>query len=67
MSESIDVLLQRIHNEFIEMPGLSLTPAQAARLWHMPAADAESALRRLVDSHVLGVSESGRYCRPSGT
>lgn len=66
MAESIDVLLQRIHNEFIEMPGLSLTPAQAARLWHMPAGDAETALRRLVEAHVLGVSESGRYCRPSG-
>ncbi len=65
MSESIDVLLRRIQSGFVEMPGLSLTPAQAARLWHMPAGDAEMLLRRLADAHLLSVSEGGRYRRPS--
>ena len=33
--EGITSLLRRIRSEFIEMPGLRLTPAQAARLWGM--------------------------------
>jgi hypothetical protein len=66
MSESPDVLLRRIHNEFVEMPGLSLTTPQAARLWQLSAEDAEALLRRLVDAQVLGISETGRFRRPSG-
>lgn len=66
MPDSIDVLLRRIHSEFVEMPGLSLTSTQAARLWQLPTGDAETLLRRLVDDHVLGVSDTGRYRRPSG-
>jgi hypothetical protein len=31
-------LVQRVESEFREMPGLRLTPAQAARLWHLDAA-----------------------------
>ena len=29
----IDDVLQRIQGEYVEMPGLRLTPAQAQRLW----------------------------------
>ena len=29
----IDEVLQRIQGEYLEMPGLRLTPAQAQRLW----------------------------------
>lgn len=66
MSESVDVLLRRIQSEFVEMPGLSLTSSQAARLWHLSAGEADTLLRRLVDERVLGVSNSGHFCRPSG-
>ena len=31
--DSMTRLLTRIRSEFLEMPGLRLTPAQAARLW----------------------------------
>jgi hypothetical protein len=31
--EVSDVILQRVYGEFLEMPGMRLTPAQAQRLW----------------------------------
>lgn len=65
MHEPIDPLLRRIRDEFVEMPGLSLTERQAARLWQVPAADAGSILRALVDTRFLTRSGSGRYCRAS--
>ena len=33
----IDQMLQRIQGEFVEMPGLRLTAAQAQRLWGLDA------------------------------
>lgn len=62
---TLDHLVMIVRSEFAEMPGLSLTEHQAARLWHVPPADITSALRRLVDDHFLARSGSGRYCRPS--
>ena len=64
MPETIDVL-RRIRDEFVEMPGLSLTESQAARLWQIPADQAESVLRVLVDAQFLTRSGTGRYCRLS--
>lgn len=66
MSESTDVLLWRIQREFVEMPGLSLTSTQAARLLQLPAGAADALLQRLVDTQVLRVSDSGLYRRPGG-
>ena len=43
-------LVQRVRNEFIEMPGLQLTPPQAARLWGLD----QSASRRVIDALVEG-------------
>jgi hypothetical protein len=37
-----DDVHQRNQGEFIEMPGLRLTPAQAQRLWGLDAASATS-------------------------
>ena len=65
MHDATDVLLCRIRNEFVEMPGLSLTETQASRLWQVPPADAKTLLRRLVDTHFLARNGSGRYCRLS--
>lgn len=65
MHQPIDSVLRRIRDEFVEMPGLSLTESQAARLWQIPAAEATSVLRVLVDAQFLTRSGSGRYCRLS--
>jgi hypothetical protein len=40
--------LQRIRGEYIEMPGLTLTIAQASRLWRLEARVCQDLLDRLV-------------------
>jgi len=49
-------LLQRIHGEYMEMPGLRLTLAQACRLWNVDAATSLDVLNRLVDEQFLRLS-----------
>jgi hypothetical protein len=46
-------LLQRIRGEFREMPGLTLTTAQAARLWHLDPASSREFLDVLVRDGLL--------------
>ena len=51
-----DRLLRRVHGEFMEMPGLRLTLAQACRLWNVDAATSLDVLNHLVDDQFLRVS-----------
>jgi hypothetical protein len=55
--EPLDALtsddLQRIRNEYVEMPGLAVTPRQAARLWGLTTGRSEGLLATLVDSGFL--------------
>lgn len=43
------------------MPGLSVSPAQAARLWSIDTAFASAALRRLADTGFLRCRADGTY------
>ena len=43
-----NTLVERVRSEFIEMPGLRLTPAQAARLWGMDDASCQHVISALV-------------------
>jgi hypothetical protein len=56
-------LLNRIWAEYREMPGLSLTPAQAQRLWGLDAITSRNLLQRLVKSKLLHCGEDGQYRR----
>jgi DNA-binding MarR family transcriptional regulator len=58
-------LLQRVRSEFLEMPGLRLTPNQAARLWALDRTTSERVLDGLVDAGFLGRSRDGAYLRAS--
>jgi hypothetical protein len=58
-----DVLLHRIRGEFLEMPGMLLTPAQARRLWGLDLETCSRLLARLVHAHFLTQDRSGRYSR----
>ena len=58
-------LLVRICGEYTEMPGLQLTPAQAARLWNLKPATSAHVLERLVDASFLRRS-GDRYVRADG-
>jgi hypothetical protein len=55
----------RIRAEFAEMPGLTLTLPQAARLFNIDAARCERAMGRLVASGSLSVAR-GSFVRAGG-
>jgi hypothetical protein len=46
-------ILERVRGEFNEMPGLRLTPEQAARLWNLDRRACTEVLGRLVDASFL--------------
>jgi DNA-binding IclR family transcriptional regulator len=58
-------LAQRARAEFREMPGMSLTTAQAARLWQLSPDTAEVLLAELVQAGFLVRREGQRYRLPS--
>ncbi len=64
-SELPAVLLDRVRGEFLEMPGLRLNLAQAARLWQLDRQTATALLRALVASRFLSQRHDGSYARRS--
>jgi len=56
-----DALLSRIQGEFHDMPGLSLTVPQAARLFALRADIASRILDRLDDERVLRHKSNGQF------
>lgn len=62
----IDEVLQRIQGEFLEMPGLRLTAAQAQRLWGLERDICNSLLSTLVDSKFLCQTRDGAFVRTEG-
>jgi Fic family protein len=59
--EDVHRLLSLIRNEYLEMPGLCLTAAQAQRLWHLDGDTCHSLLSELVENKFLKRSKSGQY------
>ena len=59
------VLDERVRGEFREMPGLSLTLAQAGRLWSLDGETCSEVLTRLVESGFLYRRADGAFCRAS--
>jgi len=55
--------LERIRDEYVEMPGLALTLPQAIRLWGLTARRAVELLTALVDSGFLGCDKQRSYRR----
>ena len=62
----IDDVLQRIQGEFVEMPGLRLTTAQAQRLWGLDRDLCDALLGALVDAKFLAQTRDGAYIRMDG-
>jgi hypothetical protein len=66
----VDVsLLARVYGEYVEMPGIQLTLAQASRLWSAGPVDCAHALETLVEASFLRRAgdcyvrvDSGRLC-----
>ena len=63
--EGITLLLHRVRSEFLEMPGLRLTPAQAARLWAIDRRTSERILDGLTAAGFLLKNREGAYLRAS--
>src|SRR5262249_56817576 len=56
-------LIARIRTEFLEMPGLHLTLAQARRLWHVDESVCRAALDELVHAKFLTRHANGAFTR----
>ena len=56
-----DDVLRRVQGEFLEMPGLCLTPPQARRLWGLDEATCDQVLGALESTHVLRRTEHDGY------
>ena len=59
----VDEVLLRVRGEYLEMPGLRLTPAQAQRLWGLDALAAQSVIHALVDAGFLRRAPDGTLVR----
>jgi hypothetical protein len=60
---STDQILRRIRAEYLEMPGLRLTPAQAQRLWALEAHTCLQLLESLTTAGFLVRKDNGTYGR----
>ena len=58
-------IIERIRGEYLEMPGLRLTPAQAQRLCGIDQTVCKAVLDALVDAQFLAVNIHGMYTRAS--
>lgn len=61
--QALDDVLRRVKGEYIEMPGLRLTPAQAQRLWGLDRAACDTLLGALVDAKFLFRTRDGAFVR----
>ena len=54
-------LVTRIKAEYLELPGLQLTPWQAQRLWGLDQIQCNAVLEVLVETSFLRKTKSGAY------
>lgn len=59
-------LVERVRCEFLEMPGLRLTMAQAARLWGLDHLSCEAVVDALIRREFLQRTASGVVARVDG-
>ncbi len=59
-------LAVRVRSEYLEMPGLRLTPAQAERLLGLEPAVCARLFGHLVSSGFLRIARDGHYLRADG-
>jgi hypothetical protein len=64
--QPLDVL-RRVQGEYIEMPGLRLTIAQAQRLWGLDRAVCDALLGALVEAKFLFRTRDGAFMRSDHT
>jgi len=65
-ARGIQEVVRQIRGEFLEMPGLRLTSAQAQRLWRLDSTACEAVLGALVDARFLARTRDGSFVRRDG-
>lgn len=59
----MNTLISCIRREYIDMPGLTLTLPQAARLWNVDVHTCQVALEALVSAGFLIFRDDGQFAR----
>ena len=62
-SAGFSTILLLVQSEYLEMPGLALTEAQARRLWNLDGGTCRLVLSTLVERGFLRRSPLGAYVR----
>ena len=62
----LDVVTRRVREEFREMPGLRLTPAQATRLWGLEQEVCRQVIDALIAAAYLRWTSAGSVTRSEG-
>lgn len=65
VDDGFAALLCRVRAEYLEMPGLQLTAAQAARLWTVDVAVSNAVLATLVEARFLVRTRKEAFARRS--
>lgn len=63
LEHRLEGLVRRVKAEYLEMPGLDLTAAQAQRLWNLDAETCMSVLEALIANRFLVCTSNGDYRR----
>jgi hypothetical protein len=58
-----EAVLRRVRAEFVEMPGLRVTPAQATRLWGLEGEACQAVIKALIDASFLRWTAAGAVTR----
>ena len=58
-----EVMVRRVRTEFLEMPGLRLTFAQAMRLWGLGEDDCQRVIETLIGACFLQKTSTGELMR----
>lgn len=66
MTPEMSLLLRRVRSEYLEMPGLKLTEAQARRLWSLDGDTCRLVMAILIERGFLRRSARGTYVRSKG-
>jgi hypothetical protein len=60
-----ETMVRRVRTEFLEMPGLRLTFAQAMRLWSLSEGDCQRVIDALIGICFLQKTSTGEVVRAS--
>lgn len=67
VQQRIEEIIRRVQGEYLEMPGLRLTPAQAQRLWGLDRFACDNLLWAFVDAKFLVRTRDGAFVRSEGS